>query len=161
MNSKLETYRKEAEVHGLCDEYAERWNNCKSKKQIISMALSVKAMDYVCDSIAKGWGMDSYSIYKSFNRFINGRFVYDGDGYTSKMYCLFRNNIVADTTAMILIDCMCSIEIPENRICELYIAGETKLSINGKGRCVCVCYGKEIAIDGDCPNIKRIDKDGI
>lgn len=166
MNKEIETYRENAQKNGLCAEWAEKWDNCQSKKQYISMALSVKGMDYVCDTYAKGWGIASNVIYKSFNRFINGRYIYEGEGYTSKMYCLFRNKIIADTTAIILIDCVCDIEIPENHICEIYVTGKCELNISGKGRCVCICYGEEsnIVINNECMNFKRINKknrDGI
>ena len=153
-------YKDVALEHGVCSEYIDIWNNCKSKRQIMNMCLSAKGIDYVCDSIAKGWGLSPESFCENFEPFMNGRYVRDESGYTSKVYCRYMGRISADTTLMALIDCEAKIDVPKNNICEIYCVGNCLLDVRGEGEAVFVCYGDEdsVKISGSCKNMKRINK---
>lgn len=159
MGVDLKQYLNNAKEHNMCSEYVEKWRKCKSDKQIIDMALSAKAMDFICDSIAKGWGIDPDVINTRFAGFINGRYRSHQDGYTSEMYCQYKGDITVRTTALLIIDCEATITVPKERICEIYVCGNSIVNVIGDGRCVVVKYGvdsKNISID--CNSYKVIDK---
>ena len=156
----LEQYRENADKNNLCAEYSKTWDACKSNKQIIDMALGVKGIDYLCDTIAKGWGISPEIISERFKSFINGKYISNQKGYTSKMYCRFSGEINADTTILALIDCDVNVCLPSSGISEIYCTGVCHIHVSGKGRAVFVCYGNpdNILVTGTCENMKRINK---
>lgn len=156
----LETYRKNAAKENLCEEYSKKWDSCGSNKQYIDMALSTKGIDYICDSIAKGWGISPSYLSERFSHFINGKYKSEQEGYASKLYCEYKGSINADTTIVGLIDCDVDINISDFAICEIYATGKCKINIVGNGRAVFVCYGNpdDIQINGLSENKKRINK---
>ena len=156
----LNEFRKKATKDNLCAEYTKIWDGCKSKKQLMDMCLSVKGIDYVCNAIAKGWGISPIVLVKDFGRFINGNYTAELDGYTSKLFCRFVGDIKADTTIIGLVDSVVSLEVPKNALCEVYCSGECEINLSGEGECAFVCYGdiEKTIINGTCGNFKRIDK---
>lgn len=156
----LKQYRENARENNLCSEYSEKWDSCHSNKQFVDMAFGVKGVDYLCDTIAKGWGISPDVICGRFGSFINGRYVSEQNGYTSKMYCKHTGNIKADTTLICLIDSDVVLDIPNASICEVYSTGKCKITVFGEGRAAFVCYGNpdDIVITGSCGNMKRINK---
>ena len=156
----LKQYRENAAANNLCAEYTKIWDSCKSNKQLIDMALGAKGADYLCDTIAKGWGISPDYIYERFENFINGKYVSAQNGYTSKLYCRFMGDITADTTLLILIDSDANITLPNNGMCEIYCTGKCNIEVFGKGRAVFVCYGNpdDIEVTGGESKTKRINK---
>lgn len=156
----LQKYRENAKLENLCDEYTEKWDSCRSHKQYIDMALSTKGLDYLCDSIAKGWGISPEYIQERFSSFINGRYNSEQKGYNSKLYCLYDGVVKADTTIFGLIDCNVDVHIGDFHICEIYVTGKCNINVVGNGRAVFVCYGnpEDINIQGMTKNTKRINK---
>lgn len=156
----LKQYRENARKNNLCAEYSEKWDACHSNKQIIDMAFGAKGVDYLCDTIAKGWGISPNVICEKYKSFINGRYVSQQDGYTSQMYCQFMGNITADTTLLCLIDCDVTVNVPNASICEIYCTGKCNVTVYGEGRAAFICYGNpdDIVITGTCKNMKRINK---
>lgn len=157
----LKQYRENAAANNLCAEYTERWDSCKSNKQLIDMALGAKGADYLCDTIAKGWGISPNFILGNFEAFINGRYISTQNGYTSKMYCRFHGSFDADTTLVVVIDSDANITLPKNNFCEIYCTGKCNIEVFGEGRAVFICYGNhdniKVIADATC-DIKRIDK---
>lgn len=160
MSISLEEYRENARNNNLCDEYSTIWDNCKSHKQIMDMALGVKGVDYLCDTIAKGWGISPEVIIDKFGRFINGKYVSQQKGYTSKMFCLYDGKVVTDTTIICLISSNILLYLPPNSMSEIYVTGKCNIEVQGEGRCAFVCYGNEndIVISGDNKSYKRVNK---
>ena len=159
--TELQQYREEAERHDMCVEYREKWDNCKNRKQMIDMALGVKAVDFLCDSIAKGWGIRPHVIRERFEPYINGRYVSHQKGYASRIYCDFMGSITIDTALTALVCCNVNIYVPTYRSCEVYCTGRCNIEVSGKGSIVFVCYGRpsDIVIVGNCGSMKRVDKE--
>ena len=156
----LKQFRSNASVNGICDEYAILWDNSGSKKHLVDLAFSMKGIDYICDAIAKGWGISPQYICNKFGAYINGKYLYDNK-YTSTLYCMYNGDIECDTTALTLIDCKVVVTIPEYHICEIYATGNTEIRLKGKGSVVVIAYGdaKDVVVIAD-ENIhyKRIQK---
>ena len=156
----LKEYRENARRNNLCAEYSQIWDSCKSGKQLADMAFGAKGADYICDTIAKGWGISPDYICSNYSSFINGKYISQQKGYTSKMYCKYNGDITADTTLIILIDCEANLLLPDVGISEVYCTGKCNISVSGNGRSVFICYGNpdDISITGQSCNFKRINK---
>lgn len=99
----LEQFKDNAIRHGICEMIAD-WDNAKSKRQLMDLCLSAKAIPYVCEAIAEGWGISPDVAHKEFAPFINGKYVRSADGYTSTLWC-YPDNVeikIDSTTALII-----------------------------------------------------------
>lgn len=161
----LEDFLENAQVEGICDEYRDRVVNCGSKKQLMDMALSAKGSDYLCDAIAKGWGISPQEISKRFAPYINGKYTLD-KGYTSTMYCQYKGSIACEITLLILIECDVDVEIPKNCVCCIYACGKCNIRIKGKGQVLVVTYGNpndvilQCDMDIRCKRLRKKERDG-
>lgn len=159
---KYKEFLSEAIKNGLCEEYRGILYNTKKNYALFKLLCSAKGLDYMCDAIAKNWGVTNDEIYSRLGDWINGKeVVLFKEGYNSKLYCAYKGDVIADTTMVGIINCeRATIEIPKNHICEIYLTGKCTIRLTGEGRCVCVCYGKEenIKIQNYCSNYKRINK---
>ena len=156
----LEEYRENARKNNLCQEYTDIWDSCKNNKQVFDMAVGAKGVDYLCDTIAKGWGISPSVISERFRPFINGRYISKQNGYTSSMYCEYKGEFTASTEVLAIIKSDVVISIPKNMICEIYTVGVCKIKLTGEGRCVVISYGDEndALVESSCSNMKRIYK---
>lgn len=157
----LDEYKKNIRIHGMmCGQYGSLLDSFSSNKQLADIAMGVQAFDTICVSISEGWGISPEYICARLKNFINGKYVSQQNGYTSKMYCKFDGSITADTTIVMLIDSVVVLNVPNTSICEVYCTGKCRIAVLGDGRAVFVCYGNpdDIVITGSCGNMKRIDK---
>ena len=154
MEVTLEDFRKNATEHGICEMSAE-WDKCKSKKQLIDLALSIRGIEYIAKAISDGWGIDADTICREFAPFNYGKYVRDKDGYTSALWCSFKEEspaeIYAEQTALLVIGFIGNIYIPKNRICEIH-AVNSKFNAYGDGVLRLKSYGEvEIYNEEDSP----------
>lgn len=154
MEVTLEQFRKNAAEHGICEMSAD-WGKCKSKKQLIDLALSIRGIEYIAKAVSEGWGIDADTICHEFAPFINGKYVREKDGYTSALYCSFKEDspteIYAEQTALLVINFIGKIYIPKNRICEIH-AVNSKFYAYGDGTMNLYRYGdNEIYNTDDTP----------
>ena len=127
----------------------------------MDLALSARGISFVAKAIAEGWGITPDQICAEFKPFLNGKYVRNKDGYTSAVYCSDgKENCVAEinatTTAILVIDFIGTIFIPQNRICEIHLVN-SKCYIKGEGRGNVYTYGDtEIYNESEAPvKIKR------
>lgn len=155
MDITLEDFRKNAGTHGIC-EMSKDWDGCKSKKQLIDLALSIRGIEYIATAIGEGWGISPSEVCSAFAPFINGKYVRDKDGYTSALYCSDGKEyrvaeITACTTALLAIGFIGTINIPRNRICEIHLVN-SKCYIKGDGKANVYVYGDtEIYNENEAP----------
>lgn len=161
----LEQFRENARKERICDRYAESWDRAGSKRVLMDLALSAQGADFVCDGIAKGWGISSCEIVKRFGKYINGRYVYgDASGYSSVMYCGYEGSIDVETTLVVLIDSDVVLSVPDWHVCDVYASGSVSLSIVGGGRVRLIAYGDAgdvvvESVDNGC-RFRRVQKNG-
>lgn len=153
MEVTLEDFRKNATKHGICEMSAE-WDKCKSKKQLIDLALSIRGIEYLAKAISEGWGIDADTICREFAPFNYGKYVREKDGYTSALYCgEGENEIFATETAILAIGFVGDIRVPKNRICEIHLVN-SKCYIIAEGKANVYTYGNSEVINANCLNIK-------
>lgn len=148
----MSDFRKLADEHGIC-EMAKDWDDCKSNKQLLDLALSARGLDFVAQAVAEGWGISPDEIGKTFAPFINGRYVRAKDGFTSALYCSCPTDIDVKTTALLVINFQGTINIPVGRISEIYLVN-SKCAIKGKGRGIVFAYGDTDVLNKDTALIK-------
>lgn len=156
MKVTLEQFRKNAAEHGICEMSAD-WDKCKSKKQLIDLALSIRGIEYIAKAVSEGWGIDAETICREFAPFINGKYVRDKDGYTSALYCSFKEEspaeIYAEQTALLVIGFIGNIYIPKNRICEIHLV-DSKCYVVSKGKANIYVYGDTKVLNENEASIK-------
>lgn len=137
MEITLEDFRKQADIHGICD-MAHDWDKAKSKKQLIDLALSIRGIEFIAKAISEGWGISPSQICKEFSAFNNGKYVFNNGKYTSALYCSDEDQkedvdlIFAEQTALLLVNYTGDVYIPVNHICEIY-AVDSKFYLFGEG----------------------------
>lgn len=154
MEVTLEQFRKNAAEHGICEMSAD-WDKCKSKKQLIDLALSIRGIEYIAKAVSEGWGIDADTICREFAPFNYGKYVREKDGYTSALYCSSKEEspaeIYAEQTALLVINFIGNIYIPKNRICEIH-AVNSKFNAYGDGVLRLKPYGEvEVYNEEDSP----------
>lgn len=160
MKVTLSEFRENAATHGIC-EMSKDWDKCKSKKQLVDLALSIRGIEYLAKAIAEGWGIDPIIIAEQFEPFNYGRYTRDKDGYTSAMYCCGNMNpvtkIYVEQAALLIVDFIGEIYVPKNQICEVH-AVNSKFYVYGDGVLSLKSYGNvEIYNEADTPaKIERI-----
>lgn len=161
----LEQFRENARKEVICDRYAEKWDSAGSKKGLMDLALSAQGADFLCDGIAKGWGISVDEIKKRFGKYINGRYVYEDEGgYSSVMYCGYEGSIDVESTLVVLIDSDVVLSIPDWHVCDIYATGKVSISVVGGGRVRLIAYGDAgnvvvESVDSGC-RFRRIQKNG-
>lgn len=132
---------------GICAEYKEKWDKCADKAQLMDVALSATGLDFLAaTSASEEWGLSPEYIARTFANYINGRYVRDADGYTSEMYVLHEDPIVARCTATLLMRCNCEVEIPKGCARELYLSRASHVLLRCEGMCVVVMYGDDCTV---------------
>lgn len=140
----LQQFRANADKEGICEKYALLWDKAGSKKQLMDIALSAQGADFLCDSIAKGWGISSDEIVSRFKKYLNGVYTYeDPSGYSSVLYCKHYGAIDVEDTLVVLIDCDVTISVPDWAVCDIYATGTTNISVMGGGRVRLIAYGNQ------------------
>lgn len=158
MDDVMQNFLRNAKRLGLCEEYTGKWTSAKSKKQLIDLALDANGLDYVANAVAKGYLSSEY-ICEAFAPFNNGKYVRNKDGYTSALYCgEDTNEIFATETALLVIDFVGDIYIPENRICEIHLVN-SKCYIVSKGKGNVYIYGNTEVYNENGPNMKILGRD--
>ena len=155
--TEMEIFRHNASRLGLCDTYAQKWDGCRSKRQLFDLATDINSLSYIAETTAKGYGLTSKFIHDEFSQFINGRYISSHDGYTSAIYCLCDNDeITVNTTAVLIIGFNGLINIPANRPCELHLC-QCKADIVGEGNGVVYLYDSEVVNASVAPVIIKKD----
>lgn len=145
---QMDNFYRNAKRLGLCDAFSERWSNCKSKKQLYDLACDINSLQYLCESICKGWGLSADYIATEFAPFVNGKCVFKGDGYTSCIWCQPDTNIIKiDTTATLAIGFNGTVVPPI--IGELYLCN-SNIRLIGDGAVVAYLYNSNIVSSDKC-----------
>lgn len=151
---EMEHFRRNADRLGLCDTFAQKWSNCKSKKQLYDLACDINSLPYMADMIAKGYGLSSDYLVREFGQFLNGKCIYrsNKDGYTSQMYCQYDGDeIEVKTTALLLID-VHNVRVVADRICEIYMVN-SEVEIVGRGHAIVYPYNSEVTKNDSSPAV--------
>lgn len=144
----LDEFKANAIERGICS-LISKWDDCRSKKQLIDLALDIRSIPYLAKAIAEGWGISPSVIEEEFKPFLNGRYKRYADGYSSSVYCGYKDKTInIDTTVTLIIGFKGNIVPPV--IGELYLCDCTDVRFNGDGAVVAYLYNSNIASSDKC-----------
>ena len=153
MRKDLENYLNEGRRRNvLCKKYDEMLADADTVREFFDAALGVQGIGFVCESVRAGWFLPPSVVFQTFGRVIIGQYTYQGPGYTSKMYYRFKGGVLADTTAICVIESNIGIKVPRNKNVRIYAAGECKIRIIGEGGAKLVFFGDESGLSLECEN---------
>lgn len=145
----LEQFKENAKQHGIC-EMLNDWDNARSKKALMDVALSIRGIEYLSRAIAEGWGISKDVIQSEFAPFLNGKYVRSKDGYTSSIYCgntHQKDSINISTTVALIIGFNGVITPPP--ICEIYLV-DSSVRLRGDGGALVYLYNSNIISSDKC-----------
>ena len=131
--------KEETKRRGLCEEYSRIWDAASTEDDIFSLACSVKGADYICSAIHNGYFLNKDELATLLHQYVNGKRTSKQKGYTTALYCE-DSHITANTTVIIAVYGKYNITSPEGHICQIFAAGNTKLTINSQGKAVLINY---------------------
>ena len=135
--------KEETKRRGLCEEYSRIWDAASTEDDIFSLACSVKGADYICSAIHNGYFLNKDELATLLHQYVNGKRTSKQKGYTTALYCE-DSHITANTTVIIAVYGKYNITIPEGHICQIFAAGNTKVTINAQGKAVLINYDRII-----------------
>lgn len=138
---EVEKFKAEAKKRNLCGQYTQKWDDCRSKKQLFDLAMDSNGIPYICQSMVDGWGLQVDFLRTKFKFFINGRYKSEQKGYTSMMFVGVVDNISADSTNVVVIASNCSVITKKNQIINLFCVN-SRIDVYGEGEVHVYEYGK-------------------
>lgn len=130
----LERIKEESRAHGLCRDYSERWDSCRSLREMIDLACGPDGLMFLAKCCTDGYGPSEGWIADNFRGFINGRYtsvLHGGGGtFTSRLYCSHEGDIAVDTTLCGVIGCRGTVHVARNNICRIYADASSELVID-------------------------------
>ncbi len=141
MTDNLDIFKQRTIEYGICDGLGGVLNSCKNKKQYIDLLLGSKGLDYVADSIAKGWGLAPQWIADNFKGLVNGQYISQQDGYDGELLTCYSGSFAPRTTNLGVFSSDVVLDIQMGRYVIIYATVGSKITLRGKGQCVVVMYG--------------------
>lgn len=140
----LLTLKRNAILLGLCDQYRAKWNACKSKRELVDLALDGNGIEFMADSMAFGWGLGKDYLLREYGEWMNGFYRSREDGYTSEMY-VGAHGVVNVRSALLLVAYCDDLEIvvSEHNVCRIYVCGGSKVRVECLGDAELVVYGED------------------
>ena len=120
----------------ICERYLPLVDAARSRKQYMDVVLDANGMAFLCDMRENGYGLPYDVICNEFKAYLNGRYIHtktDQNGtYTSSMYCDVEDpaEITINTTLTGLFRCTCTVNVPKNTSCRLYVDGASVVDIH-------------------------------
>ena len=136
MNNPLLDLKRRSMSLGLCGAYKAQWDKAKDKQALFDTATDINGMLYLADVCTFKWseGFNTDYIYESFSEYINGKYMRDKDGYTSRLYCNHVGSITADSTVLCLLHCNSVVYLPHDSVTTRILGDNTKVSLVGMGK---------------------------
>lgn len=149
----------------LCDEYATKVQQAKSKKQVVDIVLDANGVSYLQEMMSKGHALPYDVIRSDFSAYLNGRYVsvhkngQNGREYTGSVYFEQEHDLIVHTTITSLLNCTCNVIVPDNHIALLYADGNCTIHVICMGKAKCkVYYWGDAKVTSDNDNVKIIKK---
>lgn len=155
--NNLLDFKRNAIMLGLCAEYKEEWDSCRTKEDLVKLATDSNGIAFLADSFSFGWGVSVDYLLKEFKDYISDwtenkpiRHSKNGLGYTSEIYVTDTSVVTPRGTLNIFIDCHGVIQLPEGFVGSIYICGGSSVIVCGKNLLLDLyVYGTDIVIIDD------------
>lgn len=133
----------------ICERYLPAVDAARSRKQYMDIALDVNGMAFLCDTAASGRGLPYDTMCAEFGPYLNGRYIGSknstDNAYTSSLYCSMDDpsGITINTTLTGFFNCHCDVNVPKNKVCQLYVdnASNVNVIVPDDGKCYVDVWG--------------------
>ena len=125
----------------MCAEYKEKLLSAHSKREMFDIMSDINGLAFLC-GMEGGFELPYELMTEKFGGFLNGAYVAERDGYTSKIYCCYCDTepIEADTSLIGIFGCGdVTVNVPDNAICRLYIDRNSSVTVNTGEGSICIC----------------------
>ena len=141
MGINVETYIK---ALPMCDKYKDKFGRAISKRDMFNIMCDINGLGYLCgiDESNKHYVLPYEEMVNKFGSYINGAYIANLDGYTSKLYCCYCDTepIKADTSLLGIFGCGdVTVNVPDNAICRLYLDRNSRATVNTGEGSICIC----------------------
>ena len=154
----IREYQERLEMHAPCENGAEAFSRCKSRKEVFELIGSPVAADYFLKSIADGWGPSPEDIEGVFRPYLNGGLtVVNKIGerkVRSQVWCRADNVAVPDSVRwLILVGCRGDVFVSEWQVLKVFIDASSSVYLHCAPNSIVYVenYGGEIrGVEGEC-----------
>ena len=127
-------YITEARNNGLlCDEYYEKVNGSKSKKDLFRICADANGFKWLPQLSLKGHELPYDVIEDEFGAYINGKYKpeYEKDGisFSSAIYCRYDQEVILDTQLACFLGCRCRITVADYNIAKISVDDKSDIEI--------------------------------
>ena len=141
MGINVETYIK---ALPMCDKYKDKFGRAISKRDMFNIMCDINGLGYLCgtDPANEHYVLPYEEMVNKFGSYINGAYIANLDGYTSKIYCCYCDTepIEADTSLIGIFGCGdVTVNVPDNAICRLYLDRNSRATVNTGEGSICIC----------------------
>lgn len=157
------TFRKNALLANLCDEWNSQWRACgNDKEKLTKLVLSQQAAPYFADFCYRGKGLTKEYCLDEFGEFINGRTFNDCDGVDGYTYGMFidvpTDVVIGLDVAQFLWCSNTNIFIEKTKGTKLYISNKSDvhLSCDGYNSIVVMLFDESVVYLDDVDEESRI-----
>lgn len=155
--NELLRFKRAAKSHGICKEWGGAWDAATTREELFNVALSAQGVEYIAASILGGWGLSVGFLTEAFGDYINGNRQRSADGYTSELYAGHRQPVEQRSTLILMVGCECVFHVPKGHACQLYVCGDSSVTVRNDGYCAVYIYGKnKVRCEGNAVHRKEI-----
>lgn len=146
----------------LCGDYADKVAKAGCNKDLFEIVTDANGMTFLMEMAKKGYPLSPEYIRERFAGYINGRCTVThktdkGREYTSALYCRNTKPVIAETTLLTFIACKCSVRVPSNHVCKIYIDrhSEIEIEVAEDAQAIVEYWGEAEPVTSGAGSIKR------
>lgn len=137
----MKEIREYIENSTMCAEYKKKLLSAHSKREMFDIMSDINGLAFLC-GMESGYVLPYELMTEKFGGFLNGRYIANRDGYTSKVYCCYCDTepIEADTALIGIFGCGdVTVNVGDNAICRLYLDRNSRATVNVGEGAICIC----------------------
>lgn len=145
----------------VCRRYRSLLSSASSKDAIASIISDSNGVEFMTARISTDISMDYDEVASTLKAHVNGRRVFQHDGYTSEIYCAYKGHIDTRSTILAVWGSQVDIHIPAHHAVEINCDSHSSCTITADEgtRVTCVYWGQKPAVTAESTgSVKFVDK---
>ena len=160
----IRDFQERLKMHAPCEEGAEAFSRCKSRKDVFELLGGPMATDYFLQSIAEGWGPAPEDMESVFRPYLNGGLTIttktDERKIRSQVWCRADAVTVPDAVRrLVLLGCRGDVYINDWQVVKIFLDANSSVRVHCRPNSIVYVesYGGEIrGVEGECKIKKHI-----
>lgn len=145
----------------VCQKYRGRILSASSKVALAEILSDSNGVEFMTSRISTDISMNYTEVASTLRAHVNGRRVFEHDGYTSEIYCGYKGKATARSTIMAVWGSDITIRVPALKRIEIHCDSHStcRIFLEKGASAACVYWGKKPEVDPNSLGIIRcIDK---